>query len=110
MKIDVLGTNYTVLIGARKDMDIQDGFMGECRIYSKQILVCTDKEQITDEELKVRVQEVVAHELLHAYLNEAGVDISCGDEEKMCDFYMKNWWKLHKSILEVLEVYGFNVI
>ena len=103
----VLGTEYKVLFGSREEIQISEENMGECHIYSKRILVCTERGEISEEELKVKVQEIVAHEFLHAYLNEAGVDIENGDEEKLCDFYMKNWRKLNNSILEVLDESGF---
>ena len=103
----VLGTDYEVLIGCREEINISEENMGECRVYAKKILVCTDQGDCTEEELRVKVQEIVAHEFLHAYLNEAGVDLTDGDEEKLCDFYMKNWRKLNNSILEVLDESGF---
>ena len=103
----ILGTDYEVLFGSREDIQLPEENMGECHIYAKKILVCTDRGEISEEELRVKVQEIVAHEFLHAYLNEAGVDIDNGDEERMCDFYMKNWRKLSNSILEVLDESGF---
>lgn len=102
----VLGTNYEVLIGSKEEIGIAEQNDGECRLYAKQILVSTEKGDCTDEELRVKVQEIVAHEFFHAYLNEAGV-VDSGDEEKICDFYMKNWRKLNNSILEVLDESGF---
>lgn len=104
---NVLGTAYEVLMGEREEIDIAEENMGECRVYAKRVIVCTEKGDCTEEELRVKVQEIVAHEFFHAYLNEAGVDLDCGDEEKACDFYMKNWRKLNNSILEVLDVGGF---
>lgn len=103
----VLGTEYEVLMGNREEIGIAEENMGECRVYAKKILVCTEQGDCTEEELRVKVQEIVAHEFLHAYLNEAGVDLECGNEEKACDFYMKNWRKLNNSILEVLDESGF---
>lgn len=38
----VLGTQYEVMFGLRKELDIHDDYMGECRTYAKQILICTD--------------------------------------------------------------------
>lgn len=106
---NVLGTEYEVLFGDRKDIDMSIENMGECRVYTKKILICTERGCCTEEELRVRVQEVVAHEVLHAYLNEAGVDLDTGRdiEEKMCDFYMKNWRKINNSILEILDENDF---
>ena len=103
----VLGTDYEVLIGCRDEINIAEENMGECRVYAKKILVCTDQVVCTEEEWRVEVQESVAHEFRHAYLKEAGVDLTDGDEEKLCDFYMKNWRKLNNSILEVLDKSGF---
>lgn len=81
--------------------------VGECRTYSKKIMVCTEDEECTEEELQKKVQEVLAHEFLHAYLNEAGVLMGDEEEERLCDFFMKNWRKLNNSILEVLDESGF---
>lgn len=103
----VLGTQYEVMFGLRKELDIHDDYMGECRTYAKQILICTDMGDCTVEELKVKVQEIIAHEFLHAYLNEAGVDIDNCTEENVCDFYMKNWRKLNDSILFMIKASGF---
>ena len=104
---NILGTEYTVMFGSRKELNLSEEYMGECHIYSKKILVCTEIGELSEEELRVRVQEILSHEFLHAYLNEAGVDLVNGDEEKVCDFYMKNWRKLNNSILEVLDENGF---
>lgn len=104
---NILGTHYKVLFGNRKELNMSEEYMGECQVYAKKILVCTESVDMTEEELRVKVQEIVAHEFLHAYLNEAGVDLENGDEEKLCDFYMKNWRKLNNSILEVLDESGF---
>ena len=62
----VLGTDYEVLIGCRDEINIAEENMGECRVYAKKILVCTDQGDCTEEELRVKVQEIVAHEFLAA--------------------------------------------
>ena len=90
-----------------EEAPIMDGNEEDVKEVEKKILVCTDQGDCTEEELRVKVQEIVSHEFLHAYLNEAGVDLTDGDEEKLCDFYMKNWRKLNNSILEVLDKSGF---
>lgn len=103
---NVLGTEYFVKIGTRKGVGLSEENMGECRIYAKEILMCTEDPECTKKELKVRTQEVVAHELLHAYFNEAGVTFEPEVEEKVCEFFMKNWRKLNNSIIEVLDKIG----
>lgn len=104
---NVLDTPYTVKVGKKDLINIADDNMGECKTYAKEILVCTEDEKCTEKELRVRTQEILAHEFLHAYLNEAGVELSDEAEEKICYFFMKNWRKMNNSILEVLDELGF---
>lgn len=103
----VLGTPYIVKIGEREEVNLNEEFMGECRVYSKEILVCTDKNGCTEIELEKKVQEIVAHEFFHAYMNEAGVDLDHTQEEMLATFFMKNWRKMNNSIIEVLDESGF---
>ena len=103
----VLGTYYEVMLGEKDQLDMSEENMGECRSYSKKILVSTSQDDCTEEELRVRTQEVVAHELFHAYANEAGLDLDPDTEEKVASFFMKTWKKMNNSILEVLDESGF---
>ena len=103
----VLGAEYTIKIGSREEVGLSEENMGECRIYSKEIMVCTEEEKCTEEELRVRTQEIFAHEFLHAYFNEAGIELDAEAEEVVCNFFMKNWRKLNNSIIEVLDDFGF---
>ena len=99
----VLGTDYSVMIGSRSELNMPTEYCGLCREYTKEILVCSDKENgISDRELEERVREILAHEIFHAYLNEAGLIINHEDEERMCDFFMKTWRKLFYSVREVV--------
>lgn len=97
----VLGTEYKVKIG--EDVKLHEDYAGECKIFTKEILVSSKYDGFSEEELKVKVQEVVAHEFLHAYLNEAGLLLNEDVEESIADFFMKNWRKINNSILEVLD-------
>lgn len=106
IECDVLGTPYLVKLGKRDLIDIDEENMGECRTYAKEIRVCSVDDKCTEQELKVRTQEIVAHEFLHAYLNEAGIELDEGIEEKLCFFFMKNWRKINNSILKVLDEIG----
>lgn len=104
---NVLGTPYEVLLGDRKEICMSEDNMGECRVYSKKVLVCTEQGDCTEEELEVRVQEIIAHEFFHAYANEAGLDLDGDTEEMIATFFMKNWRKMNDSILTVLDETGF---
>ena len=102
----VLGTDYEVLLGDKDEIGIADENMGECRVYAKKILVSTEQDDCTKEELKMRTQEILAHEFFHAYANEAGLDIDPDTEERIANFFMKTWKKMNNSILEVLKETG----
>ena len=104
---NVLGTSYEVTLGERENIQLSEEYSGECRVYSKKIKVCTDAEDCTEKELRVKVEEIVAHEFFHAYLNEAGLDLDDNVEESLATFFMKNWRKINNSILEVLDESGF---
>lgn len=105
--LSVLGTVYDVLLGDREELNMSNENMGECRVYSKKVLVCTEQGDCTEEELEVRVQEIVAHEIFHAYLNEAGLNLDEDIEEMVVNFFMKNWKKINSTIIEVLDESGY---
>ena len=104
---NVLGTDYEVILDEKDQLDMLEENMGECRIYSKKILVSISQNDCTEEELRVRTQEIVTHEFFHAYANEAGLDIDPDTEEMLATFFMKMWRKMNNSILEVLDKTGF---
>lgn len=104
---NVLGTPYEVLLGTKSQIGISEENMGECRSYSKKILVSTEQDDCTEEELMVRTQEIVAHEIFHAYANEAGLDLTPDTEEMVANFFMKTWRKMNNSILEICDESGF---
>ena len=95
----VLGTVYEVLFGDREELHMSDDNMGECRVYGKKVLVCTESGDCSKEELEVRTTEIIAHEIFHAYANEAGLDLDNDTEEMVAIFFMKNWKKMSDSIL-----------
>ena len=105
---NVLGTPYTMEVGSREELELSPENIGECRVYAKKILVCADKEDCVEEkEVDLKVREIIAHEIFHAYLNEAGIDLDEETEERIATFYMKNWRKMSDSILEVADETGF---
>lgn len=106
VECNVLDTPYTVKLGKRELIHIDKDNMGECRTFAKEILVCSVDSECTEKEIEVRTQEILAHEFFHAYLNEAGISLEPEVEEKVCDFYMKNWRKMTNSIYKVLDEIG----
>ena len=104
---NVLGTPYKVMIGDKEDLNITEEYMGECRVYSKEILICVERGDCTDEELRVKTQEILAHEIFHAYMNESGFEVDEEVEERLASFFMKTWKKMSNSILDILDEINF---
>ena len=102
--VDVMGSGYCVRCGLPSEISIGEYNAGECKIYSKVILIDLDKRDCTFAEMMIKLGEVCAHEMLHAFLNEAGIDFDNCNEEGMCYFYMKNYLRLHEAVTYVIEV------
>lgn len=81
-KINILGTEYEIIIN--NDDLIKMNADGLCNYYSKRIDI-RECEQLLDEianseEQYVRHQEVLRHEVIHAFLNESGLMNYSNDE------------------------------
>jgi hypothetical protein len=102
--VEVLGTEYDVQVGKRKELPITKGNMGECRVYGKEIYCVHNREDnCSKQERDERTSEIVAHEMFHAFANEAGLDLDDDTEERVAIFYMKVWRKMNNAILQVLD-------
>ena len=105
---DIMGTEYAIKFGSKKFLGMSEENLGECKIFSKEILVCTEAQDCSAEELKVRTMEIIAHEVFHAYANEAGLDLEPNDEERVATFFMKNFDKMNDTIEELYQKWGFD--
>ena len=105
----ILGDKYTVKYGSREALQLNFNTIGECRVYEKKLLICTDLEDCKEEELIERVKEVTAHEVLHAYFNSSGLELSSVApecvEEVLCSFYQKNHLKMEETISEIIKAF-----
>lgn len=107
-KVDVLGTEYSVTLDKRKKLTrLSKDNMGECRVYSKELNCLRSKENgCNEEEKEKRAEEIVAHEMFHAFVNESGLCVSDDVEEVFAYWYMKVWRKMNNAILQVLDENG----
>ncbi len=89
MKIDVLGTKYTIKrVNSGKDeyMDKMH-FGGYCDGAAKVIVImnlksCPEWENESDASIKQQENETIRHELIHAFLNESGLQWNSFAPEK----------------------------
>lgn len=103
-EVSVLGTPYTVKVGEREEVGLCKENDGECRQYSHIIKVHHSLEGVDDiGERDQRTEEIVAHEMFHAFVAESGLDISEDIEENLACWYMKVWRKMNNNILQVLD-------
>lgn len=74
-KVNILGTEYAVGIDDAACMDLNSD--GLCRFYDKQIIVKSLEKYLdpdsSEETRRIRMQEVVRHEIIHAFFDEAGL-------------------------------------
>lgn len=87
MKINVLGTKYKVHIIKEKQRekftDLSDDADGYCNFYAKTIVVVDEASDMQGSEHYVN--QVIRHELVHAYLFESGLH-DYADNERIVDW------------------------
>ena len=98
--MNILGTEYEVIHDeSLKQMDAD----GLCLRYSKQIKVRPIQSMLEDsdewEEKRLRYNEVLRHEAIHAFFNESGLEsYSCNEE--LVDWIANQFPKMHKVFEE----------
>lgn len=115
MKVNVLGTEYTIIV---KKYDEDEAFKrrsicGYCDGYTKTIVICDIAtcegwEHEPQETVNIAQNETVRHEIVHAFLNESGLQDSCSAydgawarNEEMIDWIAIQSPKMYKAFEEV---------
>ena len=105
MKVDILGTIYTVT-EATPD---EDKYLIECDGYcdktSKKIVIAAKDERCELDDFIVYQKKVKRHEIIHAFLIESGIQENyknneCGHDEIMVDWFAIQFPKLQKAFYE----------
>lgn len=99
-KTNILGTEYDI----RHDLKDNETDGITC-LYAKEIKIrpledMLNEEECTEKEKILRREQVIRHELLHAYFFEAGMSKWAYDE-KLVDFLAIQFPKMVKSFTEV---------
>lgn len=117
--LDVLGTMYVVYESKMSTDDYmkENGLAGYCDSLERKIVIAdtTEKEvfELESDEAKKRYrQELLRHEIIHAFLSEAGLrdsanpcEISWAKNEEMVDWFALLWPKIH-SAFQVVNAVG----
>ena len=105
MRIDILGTPYTVQeLSAEKCPYLKD-CDGFCDKTSKRIVVAQKKDDCDLEDYAVYRNKCMRHEIIHAFLFESGLHENWehkqyGHEETMIDWVAVQFPKLFKAFKE----------
>lgn len=87
MKVNVLGTQYTVIFNTLAENNRYKQCDGYCDFHVKEIHVRkhndddTDHDEMTipEKSMKIYEKKCLRHELIHAFLFESGLDCNSGD-------------------------------
>lgn len=101
MKINILGTEYEVIDNAFNDdypkLQELDGY---CSFTTKKVVVAAFEQELgTDEDVGVVRNQVMRHELTHAFLSESGME-EWSQNEKLVNWIAIQFPKLQKAFIE----------
>lgn len=101
MKVNILGTEYTVW---KDDSLVEQGLDGCCKEYDKEISIRSAEKMLEAgdslEAKKRRHEEVMRHEIVHAFFNESGLD-DYANNEQLVDWIAVQFPKLLQAFKDV---------
>lgn len=104
--VNVLETPYLCMVGKREELkDLDNDLQGCCRNYTKEILICDEFDGASKAEYSVALEEVVTHELSHAFLYESGM-VSYSSDERLVEWLSINVSKLLRCSKIFIETLG----
>lgn len=107
--VEVLGQQYSVKCGTRKECNMPMDLEGQCYNMQKRIhinMVNDQEPDETDVEREERIKNTAAHEVFHAFCTESGIYLPGDIEEQLATFYGQQWQKLHSVTTQILEGMG----
>ena len=97
---NILGTEYSIEIDDTLEKTELDGL---CKEYDKRISIRNAGSMLDDDDStgvkKIRFDEVLRHEIIHAFFYEAGLE-DYSDNEQLVDWIAKQFPKLEKAFKE----------
>ena len=114
-KIDVLGTEYAIKIVKVSECDDlkNNKFCGLCNNLTHTILLGDASEEeffgsMTEEEQEIQMKTTLRHEVIHAFLNESGlqdsaarIDAGWARNEEMVDWFAIQSPKIFKAFMKL---------
>ncbi len=98
--VNILGTEYSIEIDDTLEKTELDGL---CKEYDKRISIRNAGSMLNDDDStgvkKIRFEEVLRHEIIHAFFYEAGLE-DYSNNEQLIDWIAKQFPKLEKAFKE----------
>lgn len=106
MKVNILGTEYTITECSKEEDKMLDCMDGYCDKTTKSIVITTPTSDCDLGDWKVYRNKIMRHEIVHAYLFESGLHENFehqqwGHEETMVDWIAIQFPKMYKTFQEV---------
>lgn len=106
MIVNVLGVEYDIELIEEKDEFMKfGGLVGHTDFTSKKIKVLIQKkiDDLSSDNQKINQNNIIRHELIHAFLFESGIDMGMQFHNEECvDFFAMQLPKILK-MLEILD-------
>lgn len=100
-KATILGTEYNIIVD---DSIILNNVDGMCKSYDKEIVIrSADKMLSSDDSIETkakRFREVLRHEIIHAFLDESGLD-DYSNNEQLVQWIASQFPKIQKVFTEL---------
>ena len=105
--VNILGTKYKVKEDKSLKHTPTDGI---CKTYDKEIVIRPMADMLGEEDCVTskldRYKEVIRHEIVHAFFNEAGLSDYCSDE-RLVEWIAKQFPKMQEAMR---QAGGLNII
>lgn len=92
--VNILGTDYSVKVIAPDEYMLKNHYVGYCSYNRKEISISdlSNFEYIDDIEKEVQQKETLRHEIIHAFLNESGL--------QDCSFAFDGAWAKSEEMVD----------
>lgn len=104
-KINILGTEYLAIVDNDECMEMNAD--GLCKFYDKKLVVRSLEKMLgnddSEEAKRIRMQEVVRHEIIHAFFAEAGL-FDYSDNEQLVNWIAIQFPKMLKAFQETNSI------
>ncbi len=106
MKVNILGTDYTVEVKDRNEDDNLSESDGYCDKTTKKIVVAKNDDESDLGDYDVYLKKITRHEIIHAFMYESGIAENYehphqfGQEETIVDWFAIQFPKLLKAFQE----------